>query len=828
MSANGSSGTKYRLGILLLSLLVFFPIALQIGVQTAEAQGELEVEFFVGELLIEEPVDGDTVTIEFCNRGESTRALQNLEVLKGGNSIYGPQNLVLDPDQCEVLVTDEDFSEGDTLEISDFSGVYFDETIKKPSEGSSLVWMILIGGLVGLGFAIYLIRKVMSFDKGTEKMREISDAIKEGAKAFLNTQYKTILIITVVFAVAFAVAIGFAVDNYYGLDGWTLGMMTSSAFLMGALFSAVSGYIGMHMAIRANIRCASASRRSYDESLRVAMWGGSVSGFAIVALSLLGVMLIYFIYGYGQDPRLTPLIIVGFGFGASLVALFAQLGGGIYTKAADVGADLVGKVEAGIPEDDPRNAAVIADLVGDNVGDCAGRGADLFESTAAENIGAMILGIALYPVFGINGIIFPLVARAFGLLACIVGVAFVKAKEDEVPMKPLNRGYYVASFLSALFFSIATYFMLGDAWLYYAGCGIIGILTSIAFVFITQYYTEARFKPVQEIAKASETGPATNILSGFSYGLETVFAPILVIASALLGAFFLGQAGGEAAGLNPLFAGLYGTAMATMGMLATCAYILAMDTYGPITDNAGGINEMSGDSPDEAKSITAKLDASGNTTKALTKGYAVGSAALAAFLLFSAYMTEAHLTSVDLAKPVVFVGAMMGAMMVFLFSAFAIRAVGKAASSIIEEVRRQFREMPGIMEGTQKPDYARCVDITTRGALREMVLPGLIAIFTPIAVGLLLRAEALGATLMVGTIAGVVLALVLNNVGGAWDNAKKYIEDGHHGGKGSDPHKASVIGDTVGDPFKDTAGPSLHIVIKLLSTITLVLAPLFI
>ncbi len=827
MEAEISSRTRYRLLIVVLGLLLL-PVLLQLGAQTAQAEeGGIEVEFYKDALLIDEPVDGDTVSIYIHNAGETTRTVINLRVLKDSVEVFPQTTLTLAPDESRFLTT-QMFNETETLEILDDSVVYYQVTVKKPSEESPLIWMVLIGGLLGLGFAIFMTYKVLKFDEGTDKMKEISEAIKEGARAFLNRQYKTILIITVVFAVVFAISIGFSVKEYYGLSGWSLGIGTSAAFLTGAAFSAISGYIGMHMAIRANSRCASASRRSYGESLRVAMWGGSVSGFSIVALSLLGVAGIYLIYGSGQDPRLTPLIIVGFGFGASLVALFAQLGGGIYTKAADVGADLVGKVEAGIPEDDPRNAAVIADLVGDNVGDCAGRGADLFESTAAENIGAMILGIALYPAFGVNGIIFPLVARAFGLIACMVGVFFVKAKEDEVPMKPLNRGYYVASFLSALFFAIASYFMFGDSWIWYTLCGIVGILTSIAFVFITQYYTEARFKPVKEIAKASQTGPATNILSGISYGFETVFVPIIVISAALLGAFFLGQQGGIAVGINELQAGLYGTAMATMGMLATCAYILAMDTYGPITDNAGGINEMSGDSTLKAQKITAKLDASGNTTKALTKGYAVGSAALAAFLLFSAYMTEAHLSSVDLGKPVVFVGAMIGAMMIFLFSAFAIRAVGKAAGKIIEEVRRQFKEMPGIMEGTQKPDYARCVDITTKSALKEMILPGLIAIITPIAVGLLLRAEALGATLMVGTIAGVLLALVLNNVGGAWDNAKKYIEAGAYGGKGSDPHKAAVIGDTVGDPFKDTAGPSLHIVIKLLSTITLVLAPLFI
>jgi K(+)-stimulated pyrophosphate-energized sodium pump len=441
----------------------------------------------------------------------------------------------------------------------------------------------------------------------------------------------------------------------------------------------------------------------------------------------------------------------------------------------------------------------------------------------------MVLGIALYPVFGINGIMFPLVARAFGLIATIVGVAVVRAREEqEHPMAALNRGYYVTCALAMLLFGVATYYMLGVCWYWFFAAGIIGILTSIAFVYITQYYTESRFRPVREIADSSKTGAATNIITGFSMGMECTAIPIVVISAALLSAYYFGTKGAELIGIAPFLGGLYGTAIATMGMLATCAYILAMDTFGPITDNAGGINEMSGDAPEEAENITARLDAVGNTTKALTKGYAVGSAALAAFLLFSAYMTEAHLTTVDLAKPVVFVGAFMGAMLVFLFSAFAIRAVGRAASHIITEVRRQFREMPGIMEGTQKPDYGRCVDITTKGALKEMVLPGVIAVVTPVGVGLILRAEALGATLMVGTIAGVILALVMNNSGGAWDNAKKYIEAGHHGGKRSEPHKAAVVGDTVGDPFKDTAGPSLHVLVKLLSTVTLVFAPLFI
>jgi K(+)-stimulated pyrophosphate-energized sodium pump len=692
--------------------------------------------------------------------------------------------------------------------------------VRTPDVASPLIYIIIVGCIGGLVFAAYMAIYVLRQDTGTKKMRSISDAIKEGAEAFLNRQYKTIMIISAVFAVIFAVSIGIGVD-------WDLGIKTAVAFIFGAICSAISGYVGMHISIRSNIRTASASRKSLNKSIRIALWGGAVSGFVIVAMSLLGVAGIFYLYGIGQDPRMVPLLIVGFGFGASLVALFAQLGGGIYTKAADVGADIVGKVEAEIPEDDPRNAAVIADLVGDNVGDCAGRGADLFESTAAENIGAMVLGIALYPVFGINGIMFPLVARAFGLIATIVGVSVVKAKENSDPMAALNRGYYVTCFLAALFFGIATYYMLGISWYWYFAAGVVGILTSIAFVYITQYYTEAKFRPVKEIASSSQTGPATNVITGMSVGFECTAIPIVVISGALLASYFFGYKGAELIGIHPVLGGLYGTAIATMGMLATCAYILAMDTFGPITDNASGINEMSGDSPKSAERITARLDAVGNTTKALTKGYAVGSAALAAFLLFSAYMTEAHIGIVDISKPVVFIGAMVGAMLVFLFSAFAIRAVGRAAKDIIQEVRRQFKEKPGILKWEEKPDYARCVDITTKAALREMVLPGVIAVFTPVAVGFILRAEALGATLMIGTVVGVILALVMNNSGGAWDNAKKSIE-AMPGGKKTDAHKAAVVGDTVGDPFKDTAGPSLHILVKLLSTITLVMAPLFI
>jgi K(+)-stimulated pyrophosphate-energized sodium pump len=527
----------------------------------------------------------------------------------------------------------------------------------------------------------------------------------------------------------------------------------------------------------------------------------------------------------------------------------------------------VGKVEKDIPEDDPRNAAVIADLVGDNVGDCAGRGADLFESTAAENIGAMILGIALYPVLGINGIMFPLVVRSFGLFATIVGVLIVSTREDGDPMAALNRGYIVTSILAILGFLVATQQMLRDSWYWYFGAGLIGILVSWAFVYITQYYTESKYRPVQEIAKSTETGPATTIISGVAVGMECTAIPVIVVSIALFGAFKLGEIGAGGLGVSTLAGGFYGTAIATMGMLSVCAYILAMDTFGPIADNAGGITEMS-QQPEEIRHKVDRLDAVGNTTKALTKGYAVGSAALAAFLLFSAYLEASHLTHISLDKVDVFIGAMMGAMLVFVFSAFAIKAVGKAAYSVIVEVRRQFKEHPGIMTFEEKPDYGQAVSIVTKSALKEMIVPGLLAVIVPILVGFFLRAEALGATLMVGTITGFLLALLLNNGGGAWDNAKKFVEefgkikakalrenpglladlkkrspeifedvmkkarespdDTIVYGKTSDMHKAAVVGDTVGDPFKDTAGPSLHVLIKLLSTITLVLAPLFV
>ncbi|MDE3094597.1 MAG: sodium-translocating pyrophosphatase [Chloroflexota bacterium] len=777
-----------------------------------------------------------------------------------------------------------------------------------------LVWLVPATGVAAVLFALWLARDVLSRDTGTPAMQEISGMIFEGAMAFLSRQYRTIAMLAVVTAVVLGVLVasisqgvkpvefvngqvGFAPHEAIGR--WEEGLLTGIAFLVGAACSALAGYIGMFIAVRSNLRTAAAAQKSLKDAITVSLRGGAVSGFLVVALSLLGVSGIFLVYSrlLGNPPQIAPFLIVGFAFGASFVALFAQLGGGIYTKAADVGADLVGKVEAGIPEDDPRNAAVVADLVGDNVGDCAGRGADLFESMSAENIGAMILGIAIYKVTGrIDWIMFPLVLRSFGLIATIIGLTSVPfftdsdPKSTQDPMTPLNYGYYVVSALSVVGLFIATYVMLGDAWYWFFFCGVVGIATGIAFVYITQYYTSGSWRPVQEIANASRTGPATNIIIGTAVGFETTALTAIAIGLALVGSFALGSQANISAAIPGFTTGIFGTAVATMGMLMSAAYILSMDTFGPITDNAGGITEMSG-APESAREITDKLDAVGNTTKALTKGYAVASAGLAAFLLFSAFLDKIKerlgvpLTadlSINLSSVDVFVGGLLGVMLVFLFSSLAIRAVGNAGAKIIEEVRRQFRNDPGIMAGTSRPDYGRAVDITARAALHEMILPGVLAVGLPIVVGLIFRFArdestfytlhladgsvvskqllhasgwlAVTGVLIIGTIGGILLATVLNNGGGAWDNAKKFIESGGLRevpvpaavgaggsepatpatgdlkvlGKGSEAHKAAVVGDTVGDPFKDTAGPSLHVLIKLLATITLVLAPLFV
>ncbi len=703
-----------------------------------------------------------------------------------------------------------------------------------------LVWIVPISGLVAVLVAAYFAADVLRSPTGTPEMQEVAGAIYTAAVAFINRQYRTIFLLALGGMVLIGLVIYFF-ETAPGVSASELAIRTSIAFFVGAVCSMASGIVGMFVAVKSNLRTAAAAQHSVGDALRISLRGGAVSGILVVGLSLIGVFAMFTAYGGFQHPEQAPFTIVGFGFGASFVALFAQLGGGIYTKAADLGADLVGKVEAGIPEDDPRNAAVIADLVGDNVGDCAGRGADLFESTAAENIGAMILGVAIYTVTQNPAwILFPLVVRGFGLIASVIGILTVRGSETKSPMSSLNLGYYVTVALSIAGMWLVTNTMLnekgGGYWFFYAG--VTGILTSLAFVYITTYYTSGSWRPVQEIARAAKTGPATTIISGVAVGFETTAASAITIAVALFASHWFGEQWGTATGLP--HGGIYGTAVATMGMLMSAAFILAEDTFGPITDNAGGVATMARASQ-ETRDRTDRLDAVGNTTKALTKGYAVGSAALAAFLLFSAYLDKvAQLTGkpfdvVDLSKVNVFLGGFLGAMLVYLFSSLALRAVGRAGGAIIEEVRTQFREHPGIMAGTEKPDYARVVDITTASALRNMIPPGLLAIGAPIVVGIVLKAEAEAALLMVGTMAGVILATVLNNSGGAWDNAKKFIESGEltdeNGkviGRGTPAHAAAVVGDTVGDPFKDTAGPSLHVLIKLLATITLVLAPLFI
>ncbi len=726
---------------------------------------------------------------------------------------------------------------------------------------------VFLTSALGVLFALFLMQQILGKDTGSEAMRRISDAIKDGAEAFLARQNKTIITLAVALAALIYILYAFArtPTAHDVASPLSLALWTTLSFVLGAASSGLSGYIGMWVSIRTNIRTAAAAQKSLNDALQVALRGGAISGFFVVTLSLLGVAGLFATIdalGVVKSPAQIPLLIAGYGFGASFVALFAQLGGGIYTKAADVGADLVGKVEAGIPEDDPRNPAVIADLVGDNVGDCAGRGADLFESTAAENIGAMILAATLYASnqqtfqsnnIGLLGVVlFPLIAAGVGLIASLIGVMIVQTSDAEDPMNALNRGYYVTMAGGLLGFFFVSQWLLGAFWLNFFLCGVVGILTSLAFVYVTQYYTEYRYRPVLSIVESSRTGPATNVISGIAVGLESSAMPILTISIAIIASYYLGAASGLQ------HAGLFGTAVATMGMLVTAAYILAMDNFGPITDNAGGIVEMS-EQPDEIRVKTDKLDAVGNTTKALTKGYAVGSAALAAFLLFSAYLDELRnygldLAAVNLNKPEVFIGGMLGAMLVFVFSALAMRAVGNAAQGVIVEVRRQFAALKRDGDGSViftpdfKPDYRTCVDLVTSSALKQMVLPGTLVVAMPIVTGVVFKAvyqaggsqpggatgaEVVAGLLMIGTIVGIMVALFLNNAGGAWDNAKKYVETEARDkvantGKGSDKHKAAVVGDTVGDPFKDTAGPSLHVLIKLLSTITLVLAPLFI
>ncbi len=648
----------------------------------------------------------------------------------------------------------------------------------------------------------YLIKKK---EEGTDKMKEIAHSIYEGAMAFLKREYKVISI----FVVVLAVILFLFLDNK--ATSTHEGLLTSISFVYGALSSILAGFFGMKIATKANVRTANSARNSLAEALTVAFRSGAVMGLTVVGLGLLGVSILFLVFFVWMNIPVEVVlnVVTGFSLGASSIALFARVGGGIYTKAADVGADLVGKVEAGIPEDDPRNPATIADNVGDNVGDVAGMGADLFESYVGSIISAMILGVV---AFGMNGVYLPLLLSAVGIICSIIGTFLVRVNKKGNIHTALKSGLWGASFLVIIAGFFLTKALLPENYIGVFMAMIIGLVVGVLIGLVTEYYTSFDYKPVQNLADSSETGAATTIIQGLALGYKSTVIPVILIALGIFGSYY--------------FAGLYGIAIAAVGMLSTLGISLAIDAYGPVADNAGGIAEMSELGP-EIRQRTDALDSAGNTTAAIGKGFAIGSAALTALALFSAYSVAANIEVIDLKLPVVIIGLFIGAMLPFLFSAMTMSAVGRAAFQMIEEVRRQFKEIPGLMEGTAKGDTKKCVDISTKAAINEMIIPGLMAVIVPLTVGFIFGSDALGGLLAGSLVSGVMLAISMANSGGAWDNAKKYIESGKHGGKGSEPHKAAVVGDTVGDPFKDTSGPSINILIKLMATVSLIFASLF-
>ncbi|MBY6811840.1 sodium-translocating pyrophosphatase [Clostridium botulinum] len=659
----------------------------------------------------------------------------------------------------------------------------------------NILYVSLIAGFIALIVVIFLAKDILKKSPGNEKMIEVSGYIEEGAMAFLRKEYSYLCVFIVVVAIAILVFL-----NY----------KTAIAFVVGALFSIIAGYIGMRIAVKSNVRTAEAAKSGIKEALSVAFSGGTVMGLCVVGLGIIGLSIFSIVFDLNVE------YITGFGLGASSIALFARVGGGIYTKAADVGADLVGKVEAGIPEDDPRNPAVIADNVGDNVGDVAGMGADLFESYVGSIISAITLGAVLVSSWGKEIVIFPLVLSSIGILASLIGIVFVKSYKGDNPQKALNLGSTISGAIVLVVGCIACKYLLGSYKIFLPV--IAGLLVGLLIGKITEFYTSADYKSVKFIANESETGPATNIIAGLSVGMRSTVVPILLIAVGIIVSFF------AIGGAKDTALGLYGIALSAVGMLSTTAITVAVDAYGPIADNAGGIAEMC-DLDDSIREITDKLDSVGNTTAAIGKGFAIGSAALTALALFASYSQIVNLETINLLNPLTLVGVLIGGMLPFLFGALTMQSVGKAATEMVEEVRRQFKENEGILKGTQKPDYSKCVEISTNAALKEMIIPGILAIAVPLLVGMLLGTEALAGVIGGGVVTGVMLAIMMANAGGAWDNAKKYIESGVHGGKGSYAHKAGVVGDTVGDPFKDTSGPSMNILIKLMTIVSVVFAP---